>query len=231
MTRHFTLMGLLLGTLLILSSGCHHFLLRRGGAHRGGVYVGVVGDPEIVAAGSHGIYWAHHLEKDIFWYGGYWYWCDGPYWYQSSRWGGGWAHVSRPPQVFLNLPFGHPRHSVVFRHPRHVEYRTYHRKHYPRYTRARSRVDFKSSRLPRKPKRHFKGPSGKPKRDLRGKGPERANKGRESPRKPKGAGKAESRRGGGAKANPRKGASPKRKTEKKKAPPSKKRGKPDKKKR
>src|SRR2546427_301206 len=87
-------------------------------------YIGVAAPRLEVIAGT-GIFWAADLDDDIFFYNNHWYWCDGPYWYVSTRWGGGWTYLASPPTVFLKIPAQHPVYRVVFRHPGHPQYRVF----------------------------------------------------------------------------------------------------------
>ena len=146
------LAGAGLGMCLTIMSGCVVYVPKR---HHGPV--GVVAPPRVSAnlgltliAGT-AIYFASRLAQDIFYHGGNYYWCDGPYWYVSSRWGGSWRYVHSPPRVFLTIPSGHARYHVVYRHPGHRQYHSYRRTHFNHYSRRApaTRVHNDYQRAPR----------------------------------------------------------------------------------
>ncbi len=99
--------------------------------------------PGLTLIAGTGISWAP-AHRDVFYYGGGWYWVDGPYWYRSSTWGGNWTYVARPPNAFKNIPYGHRCHQVVFRHPGHPRYNTYRHKHYRHYQKPAAQKVFKA---------------------------------------------------------------------------------------
>jgi hypothetical protein len=85
----------------------------------------VVAQPGLTLIADTGISWAADAGGDVFFYGGRWYWCDGPYWYGAGAWGDPWVYIASPPIIFLNIPVGHPRYYVVDRHPESPRYAAY----------------------------------------------------------------------------------------------------------
>jgi len=129
--------GLMLAAALVLT-GCYVYPDPYGPSG----HVVVTGPPR-VAVGVGGIYYADGYD-DVFYYNGWWYYVDGPYWYRCSTWGSTWVYVASPPRVFLSIPPSHPRYSVVLRHPLHPGYNGYRTRTYPKYTSPRPSLTFQT---------------------------------------------------------------------------------------